>query len=153
MRTFILHLYRINLFVAMGAGVLALGWSSFLGLDDALIFSGLITFSVCSVYTAHRIYKCERKLSQAEMNDWYAKNKALVKTTFFISFMMMVIAMGVDIVTGVTGKELLINQFIFDGFMYLTIASFGIASVDKWIVSKRGDKESTETPSDPTLPM
>jgi hypothetical protein len=48
---------------------------------------------------------------------------------------------------------LLINQFIFDGFMYLTIASFGIASVDKWIVSKRGDKESTETPSDPTLPM
>ena len=71
----------------------------------------------------------------------------------FISFMMMVIAMGVDIVTGVTGKELLINQFIFDGFMYLTIASFGIASVDKWIVSKRGDKESTETPSDPTLPM
>ncbi len=93
MRTFILHLYRINLFVAMGAGVLALGWSSFLGLDDALIFSGLITFSVCSVYTAHRIYKCERKLSQAEMNDWYAKNKALVKTTFFISFMMMCVCL------------------------------------------------------------
>jgi hypothetical protein len=77
----------------MGAGVLALGWSSFLGLDDALIFSGLITFSVCSVYTAHRIYKCERKLSQAEMNDWYAKNKALVKTTFFISFMMMCVCL------------------------------------------------------------
>jgi hypothetical protein len=35
--------------------------------------------------------------------------------------------------------------------MYLTIASFGIASVDKWIVSKRRDKE--ETPTDPTLPM
>ena len=71
----------------------------------------------------------------------------------FISFMMMVIAMGVDIFTGVTGKELLINQFIFDGFMYLTIASFGIASVDKWIVSKRGsvkeDKTPTETPPPP----
>jgi len=59
--------------------------------------------------------------------------------------------MGVDIVTGITRKELLINQFIFDGFMYLTIASFGIASVDKWIVSERGDKE--ETPTDPTLPI
>ncbi len=93
MRTFILQLTRINFFVAMGAGVLALGWCSFLGLDDALIFSGLITFSVCSVYTAHRIYKCERKLSQAEMNDWYAKNKALVKTTFFISFMMMFVCL------------------------------------------------------------
>ncbi len=93
MRTFILQLTRINFFVAMGAGVLALGWCSFLGLDDALIFSGLITFSVCSVYTAHRIYKCERKLSQAEMNDWYAKNKALVKTTFFFSFMMMCVCL------------------------------------------------------------
>ena len=93
MRTFILQLTRINFFVAMGAGVLALGWCSFLGLDDALIFSGLITFSVCSVYTAHRIYKCERKLSQAEMNDWYAKNKELVKTTFFFSFMMMCVCL------------------------------------------------------------
>lgn len=72
----------------------------------------------------------------------------------FISFMMMVIAMAVDIVTGVTGKELLINEFIFEGFMYLTVASFGIASVDKWIVSKRGNKgETSETPADPTLPM
>lgn len=93
MRTFILHLYRINLFVAMGAGVLALGWSSFLGLDDAFIFSSLITFSVFSVYNAHRIYKCERKLSQPEMNDWYAKNKGLVKSVFFISFMLLLLCL------------------------------------------------------------
>ncbi len=93
MRTFILQLSRINFFVAMGAGVLALGWCRFLGLDDALIFSGLIAFSVCSVYNAHRIYKCERKLSQAEMNDWYAKNKTLVKTAFFMSFMLMLVCL------------------------------------------------------------
>jgi hypothetical protein len=89
MRTFILQLSRINFFVAMGAGVLALGWCSFLNVDDALIFSGLITFSVCSVYNAHRIYKCERKLSQPEMNAWYAKNKTLVKAAFFLSFTMI----------------------------------------------------------------
>ena len=94
MRTFILQLYRINFFVAMGAGVLALGWCSFLDQDDAFIFSGLITFSVCSVYNAHRIYKCERKLSQPEMNDWYAKNKALVKSVFFISFMLLLVCLG-----------------------------------------------------------
>lgn len=93
MRTFIFHLYRINLFVAMGAGVLALGWSSFLGLDDTFIFSSLVTFSVCSVYNAHRIYKCERELSQPEMNDWYAKNKALVKSVFFISFMLLLLCL------------------------------------------------------------
>ena len=93
MRTFILQLYRINFFVAIGAGVLAFGWSSFLDQDDALIFSGLITFSVCSVYNAHRIYKCERKLSQPEMNDWYAKNKTLVKMVFFISFMLLLLCL------------------------------------------------------------
>ena len=107
MRTFILQLSRINFFVTMGAGVLALGWCSFLGLDDAFIFSGLITFSVCSVYNAHRIYKCERKLSQAEMNDWYAKNKALVKTTFFISFMMMFVCLRM--------LNLTFSQYIFLG--------------------------------------
>ena len=93
MRTIILQLYRINFFVALGAGVLAFGWSSFLDQDDALIFSGLITFSVCSVYNAHRIYKCERKLSQPEMNDWYAKNKTLVKMVFFISFMLLLLCL------------------------------------------------------------
>lgn len=95
MRTFIQQLYRINFFVAMGAGVLALGWCSYLNLDDALIFSGLITFSVCSVYNAHRIYKCERKLIQPKMNDWYAKNKALVKTICFISLMLSIVLLSI----------------------------------------------------------
>lgn len=50
----------------------------------------------------------------------------------FISFGMMVVALLVDIITGALGKELLINEFIFDGFMIITLGSFGIASVDKW---------------------
>ena len=50
----------------------------------------------------------------------------------FISFGMMVIALAVDLITGWMGKELLINEFIFDGFMIITLGSFGIASVDKW---------------------
>ena len=50
----------------------------------------------------------------------------------FIAFMMMVIALAVDLITGWLGKELLINEFIFDGFMVITLGAFGIASVDKW---------------------
>jgi hypothetical protein len=38
-----------------------------------------------------------------------------------------------DIVTGALNKPLLVNEFIFDSFKILTIACFGIASVDKWI--------------------
>ena len=50
----------------------------------------------------------------------------------FLSFTMMVIALFVDLVTGWMGKELLINEYIFNGFLVITLGSFGIASVDKW---------------------
>lgn len=51
----------------------------------------------------------------------------------FIAFFMMVISLVVDLTTGWLGRELLINEFIFDGFMVITLGSFGIASIDKWI--------------------
>jgi hypothetical protein len=49
---------------------------------------------------------------------------------------MLVIALVVDLATGAYGKPLLINKFIFDGFMVIVLGSFGIASVDKWINKK-----------------
>jgi hypothetical protein len=58
----------------------------------------------------------------------------------FIAFLMLVIALAVDLITGAYGKPLLINKFIFDGFMVIVLGSFGIASVDKWI-NKKNDKE------------
>ena len=54
----------------------------------------------------------------------------------FLSFSMMVIALFVDLVTGYMGKELLINEYIFNGFLVITLGSFGIASVDKYINRK-----------------
>ena len=63
----------------------------------------------------------------------------------FLSFTMMVIALFVDLVTGWMGKELLINEYIFNGFLVITLGSFGIASVDKYINRKaEGKKESSE---------
>jgi hypothetical protein len=54
----------------------------------------------------------------------------------FIAFFMLVIALGVDLVTGYFGNPLVINEFIFDGFMVIVLGSFGIASVDKWMNKK-----------------
>ncbi len=54
----------------------------------------------------------------------------------FLSFAMMVIALFVDLITGYMGKELLINEYIFNGFLVITLGSFGIASVDKYINRK-----------------
>ena len=63
----------------------------------------------------------------------------------FISFGMMVIALVIDLVTGWLGRELLINEFIFDGFMVITLGAFGIASVDKWTNHKTEiEKEKIE---------
>lgn len=57
----------------------------------------------------------------------------------FGAFVVMIIFALVDVITGVLNKPLLVNEFIFDSFKLLTIACFGIASVDKWI-NKKNDK-------------
>ena len=62
----------------------------------------------------------------------------------FIAFSMMVLSLLVDLVTGYMGKELLINEFIFDGFLVITLGSFGIASVDKWFNNKNKKSEDNE---------
>ena len=59
----------------------------------------------------------------------------------FLAFCCMILSLVVDLVTGWLGKELLINKFIFDGFMIITLGAFGIASIDKWINSKNENKE------------
>lgn len=59
----------------------------------------------------------------------------------FLAFMMMVIFAVADIVTGTLGKELVIQEFIFNAFMWLTLGSFGIGSVDKWINKGKGETD------------
>jgi len=49
----------------------------------------------------------------------------------FCSFIVMVAFATADIVTGTLGKDLIINEFIFNSFLILTLGSFGIGSVDK----------------------
>ena len=62
----------------------------------------------------------------------------------FMAFTMMCIFAVVDIVTGAMNKPLLINEFIFDSFKFITIACFGIASVDKFINLTKGKKQDEE---------
>ena len=60
----------------------------------------------------------------------------------FASFIMMCLFAIADIITGSLGKELVIQEFIFNSFLWMTLGCFGIASVDKFI--NKG-KEETET--------
>ena len=60
----------------------------------------------------------------------------------FAAFMMMIIFAVADIVTGTLGKDLVVNEFIFNSFLWLVLGSFGIGSVDKWI--NKGKSDVTE---------
>jgi ABC-type uncharacterized transport system permease subunit len=59
----------------------------------------------------------------------------------FLAFIMMTIFAIADIVTGTLGKELVIQEFIFNAFMWLTLGCFGIGSVDKWINKDKEDQQ------------
>jgi len=58
----------------------------------------------------------------------------------FASFLVMVIFAVVDIITGVYGKELQIQDYIYNSFVIITLGSFGIAEVGK-IFGKKKDEE------------
>lgn len=79
-----------------------------------------------------------KKFFQDLFNDSNSINEKAV--IGFIAFIVMIVFAIADIVTGAMNKPLLVNEFIFDSFKILTIACFGIASVDKWI-NKTKDNE------------
>ena len=58
----------------------------------------------------------------------------------FASFTVMVIFALVDIITGFYGKELIIQDYIYNSFVIITLGSFGIAEVGK-IFGKKKDEE------------
>jgi small-conductance mechanosensitive channel len=62
----------------------------------------------------------------------------------FIAFLCLVLALMVDLVTGYMGTALVINEFIFDGFMVIILGCFGIASVDKFLNKKDKHEEDKD---------
>ena len=58
----------------------------------------------------------------------------------FTAFLMMVVTLIADIVTGIMGKTMPIHEFVFDGFMVIVLGAFGIASVDKFINKRKGNE-------------
>ena len=64
----------------------------------------------------------------------------------YVAFLMMIISLTIDLVTGWLGRPLIINEFIFNGFMVIVLGSFGIASVDKWLNKKSLNEDPLEEP-------
>jgi hypothetical protein len=61
-----------------------------------------------------------------------------------ISFFAMVFVLLTDVITGIIGNELIIKEFIFDGFMLLTLGAFGITTAGRIMSLKKKKKEEEE---------
>ena len=64
----------------------------------------------------------------------------------FAAFVMMILFAIADVITGFMGKELLVNEFIFNSFLILVLGSFAIGSIDKYTNKKLG--ASSDVPSE-----
>ena len=49
----------------------------------------------------------------------------------------MVIFAGADVVTGIMGKDLVINDVVYNSFLFTTLGSFGIAGAEKVFGNKK----------------
>ena len=59
-------------------------------------------------------------------NDW--NEKAIIG---FIAFLVMVVVLLADVISGWAGKDLVINEFVYDSFLVLVLGCFGIAGLEK----------------------
>jgi hypothetical protein len=55
----------------------------------------------------------------------------------FASFAIMTLFAVADLVTGYVGKDLVINEFIYNSFVIITLGSFGIAEAGKIFGGKK----------------
>ena len=62
-----------------------------------------------------------------------------------VSFFAMVFVLLTDVVTGIIGNELIIKEFIFDGFMLLTLGAFGITTAGRIMSLKNKAKKEEES--------
>jgi|TARA_Y100000401_G_scaffold10291_1_gene7025 hypothetical protein len=60
-------------------------------------------------------------------NDW--NEKSIIG---FVAFAIMCLIMVVDLVTGYMGEDLIINEFIYDSFVWVVLGCFGISGVEKF---------------------
>ena len=54
----------------------------------------------------------------------------------FISFALMCVFGIVDLVMGIIGIELMVNDYIYNSFVWVVLGSFGISGVEKFANKK-----------------
>jgi hypothetical protein len=58
-----------------------------------------------------------------------------------MAFVLVIVTLTCDIITGFMGKEMPIHEFVFDGIMFIILGAFFGTSLDKWINRKGNNKK------------
>ena len=60
-------------------------------------------------------------------NDW--NEKSIIG---FVAFLIMCLIMIADLLSGWVGKDLIINEFVYNSFVWIVLGCFGISGVEKF---------------------
>jgi pilus assembly protein TadC len=73
------------------------------------------------------------------------KNSLNEKTFIgLLAFILIVVTLTCDIITGFMGREMPIHEFVFDGIMFIVLGAFFGTSLDKWI-NRKSDKKQDDS--------
>lgn len=60
-------------------------------------------------------------------NNW--NEKSIIG---FVAFLIMIMIMMADLITGWVGMDLVINEFVYDSFVWIVLGCFGISGIEKF---------------------
>ena len=63
--------------------------------------------------------------------NWYEKS-----IIGFVAFLIMIMIMMADLITGWVGMDLVINEFVYDSFVWIVLGCFGISGIEKFANKK-----------------
>lgn len=63
----------------------------------------------------------------------------------FLSFAVMTLTAIIDIITGILGYQLTINEFVYNSFVITTLGSFGVSGFEKFFLRKNTQSTQTNT--------
>jgi hypothetical protein len=86
----------------------------------------------------------KRKRTMGKFSDMFKDSNDINEKSVvgFAAFAVMVLFAGADIVTGIMGKDLVINDIVFNSFVIITLGAFGIAEAGKIFGKNKNDDDT-----------
>ena len=82
---------------------------------------------VIQYYLGNQMQKNQKMEIFKDNNNW--NEKSIIGA---VAFVIMCMVMVLDLLTGWLGRDLAINEFVYDSFVLVVLGCFGIAGIEKF---------------------